>query len=143
MVQSVSRLDVRRYQEMLQQGDAMTFRDETGTGGTGVFELRCSSSETDSPFIRCREEVEYERQLALVFASMRERGELTNRASWKYSACLLLHIVYGSCIFMIIGARIAISNYDDGQLAGRRPSMRGGIPSICLPFPCRVVRRFL
>lgn len=62
-------LDVRRYQEILQQGDAMTFRNESGGKREtmlyashkrwnywvihSAFRFCCSSSKMDSPFVHC------------------------------------------------------------------------------------------
>lgn len=77
-------LAICSYQEMLQQADTMTFRDDMGRkqeimlsawrkgwnhwGGCSALELHFSSSETELSFILCWEEADYEVLLALVFA---------------------------------------------------------------------------
>lgn len=93
------------YQEMLQEGDIVTFWDDTGRkneailfdwrkrwkhlGGGGAFGPHCYSSETDSRFLPFMKKVEYKGQLASVIVWMREKSKLLNLASWKYPAWLL------------------------------------------------------
>lgn len=55
-------------------------------GDRSAPELRCSSSEIDSPFFRYREDVENEGQVPSVLAWRHEQGELPKHASWKYLA---------------------------------------------------------